>query len=227
MTEEDLETVRDWLRAANIRWGIDGRQRGEQGLPPFRENSWEAGLDRLLLGYAINGEGHVFFNGILPFDDMEGGAALVLGRFLSFCEKLFARTQALARPRCTADWVGAIRDILSDFILADEEGERELLSLIELAGKLGECGAQGGFTGEVGIEVVRYWLEERLGQSERGFGFLTGGVTFCAMLPMRSIPFSVVALIGMDDGAFPRKNRPQGFDLMAKSPRRGDRSQRD
>src|SRR6185369_14812375 len=60
-----------------------------------------------------------------------------------------------------------------------------------------------------------------------GFGLLTGGVTFCAMLPMRSIPFQVVALIGMDDGAFPRRNPPQGFDLMARSPRRGDRSLRD
>lgn len=227
MSGDDLETVRDWLRAANIRWGIDARQRGEQGLPPFRENSWEAGLDRLLLGYAINGEGRSFFNGILPFDDMEGGVALVLGRFLSFCEKLFAGTRALARPRGTSEWVQTIRDLLNDFMLADEEGEREMLSLADLAGKLGECGTQGGFKGEVGIEVVRYWLEERLGQSERGFGFLTGGVTFCAMLPMRSIPFSVVALIGMDDGAFPRRNRPQGFDLMAQSPRRGDRSQRD
>ncbi|HBG08077.1 MAG: exodeoxyribonuclease V subunit gamma [Geobacteraceae bacterium GWC2_58_44] len=227
MTGEDLESVRDWLRAANIRWGIDAGQRGEQGLPPFRENCWEAGLDRLLLGYAINGEGRSFFNGILPFDEMEGGVALVLGRFLSFCEKIFAGTRDLARPRGTSQWVEAIRNLLADFILPDQDGERELLSLTELAGKLGDCGTQGGFTGEVGIEVVRYWLEERLGQSERGFGFLTGGVTFCAMLPMRSIPFSVVALIGMDDGAFPRKNRPQGFDLMMQSPRRGDRSQRD
>ena len=227
MSGEDLETVRDWLRAVNVRWGIDARQRGEHGLPPFRENSWEAGLDRLLLGYAIDGEGRSFFNGILPFDDLEGGAALVLGRFVTFCEKLFAGTRDLATPRDTAKWVEAIRGLLADFIDPDEEGEREFLSLNDLAGKLGECGAQGGFTGEVGIEVVRYWLEERLGQSERGFGFLTGGVTFCAMLPMRSIPFPVVALIGMDDGAFPRKNRPQGFDLISQSPRRGDRSQRD
>ena len=227
MTGEDLETVRDWLRAANIRWGIDAAQRGEQGLPPFRENSWEAGLDRLLLGYAMNGDGHRFFNGILPFDDLEGGVALVLGRFLSFCEKLFQRSRALAQPRGLAGWVEALREILTDFLLPDEEGERELLALSELSGKLGECAAGGDFAGEVGIEVVRYWLEERLGQSERGFGFLTGGVTFCAMLPMRSIPFQVVALIGMDDGAFPRRNPPQGFDLMARAPRRGDRSPRD
>ncbi|HJV67350.1 MAG TPA: exodeoxyribonuclease V subunit gamma [Geomonas sp.] len=227
LSDEDLETVRDWLRLANIRWGIDAQQRAEQGVPQFRDNSWEAGLDRLLLGYAINGEGRAFFNGILPFDDMEGGVVLVLGRFLSFCEKLFSRTRALARPRGIAAWVGAIRELLDDFIQAGQDGERELHSLTELAGKLGECGELGGFSGEVGIKVVRYWLETRLGQSERGFGFLTGGVTFCAMLPMRSIPFSVVALIGMDDGAFPRRDRPQGFDLIAQSPRRGDRSQRD
>ena len=224
---EELETVRDWLRAANIRWGIDGEQRGAHGLPPFRENSWEAGLERLLLGYAINGEGRSFFNGILPFDDLEGSVALVLGRFLSFCEKLFARCRDLSRARGTAAWVETVRGLLEDFLLPDEDGERELLSLHDLAAKLGECGEKGGFAGEIGIEVVRYWFEEQLGRSERGFGFLTGGVTFCAMLPMRSIPFPVVALIGMDDGAFPRRDRPQGFDLMARAPRRGDKSQRD
>ena len=224
---EDLETVRDWLRAANIRWGIDEEQRSEHGVPPFRENSWSAGLDRLLLGYAMNGEGHGFFNGILPYDDMEGGDAVVLGRFLTFCEKLFARTRDLVRPRAISEWVKALREILEEFILPDQEGERELLSLIEIARRLGECCGEAGFDDEVGIEAVRYWVERQLGKAERGLGFLTGGVTFCAMLPMRSIPFPVVALIGMDDGKFPRGNPAQGFDLTTRSPRRGDQSPRD
>ena len=227
MSGDDLETVRDWLRAANIRWGIDAAQRGEHGVPSFSENSWAAGLDRLLLGYAMNGEGRSFFNGILPFEDMEGGVALVLGRFLSFCEKLFAGTRALARPRSTSEWVVALREILDGFILPDQDGERELLSLIEIAKKIGAQGSQAEFQGEVGIEVVRYWVEQRLGSSERGLGFLTGGVTFCAMLPMRSIPFPVVALIGMDEGQFPRRNQAQGFDLMTRERRSGDRSPRD
>ena len=45
--------------------------------------------------------------------------------------------------------------------------------------------------------------------------FLTGGVTFCAMVPMRSIPFDVVCLVGMNDGSFPRTRQPASFDLMA------------
>jgi exodeoxyribonuclease V gamma subunit len=227
MSGDDLETVRGWLRATNIRWGIDEKQRAEEHLPAFRENSWEAGLDRLLLGYAINGEGREFFNGILPFDDLEGGVAVVLGRFVSFCEKIFAHTRGLTKPRQTALWEEALRDLLTEFILPDQDGERELLSLMDLARKLRECGERGDFKGEVGIEVVRYWLEEQLGQADSGFGFLTGGVTFCAMVPMRTIPFPVVGLIGMDDGAFPKADRKQSFDRMAQKPRPWDRSKRD
>jgi exodeoxyribonuclease V gamma subunit len=37
----------------------------------------------------------------------------------------------------------------------------------------------------------------------------------------------VVCLIGMNDGAFPRMQRPPGFDLIARRRRPGDRSQRD
>jgi exodeoxyribonuclease V gamma subunit len=34
-------------------------------------------------------------------------------------------------------------------------------------------------------------------------------------------------MVGMNSGAFPREDRPLGFDLMAKDPRPGDRSRRD
>ncbi|MBJ6726972.1 exodeoxyribonuclease V subunit gamma [Geomesophilobacter sediminis] len=227
LASADLETVRDWLRRTNIRWGIDADQRGRHGLPPFKENSWEAGLDRLLLGYAANGAGRRFFRDILPFDDMEGGDALVLGRFLEFCETLFSFCRKLEAPRRVTGWAQELREGIAALLESDEDGERELVSLRELLDDLEKDLAAAAFDGEIGIEAIRYWLQERLGEAERGFGFLTGGVTFCAMLPMRSIPFPVVCLIGMNDGAFPRRNRPSGFDLIAAEPRRGDRSLRD
>jgi len=43
---------------------------------------------------------------------------------------------------------------------------------------------------------------------------------------MRSIPFKVVCLVGMDMDAFPRESKTVSFDLMAKNPRIGDRSRR-
>jgi exodeoxyribonuclease V gamma subunit len=55
---------------------------------------------------------------------------------------------------------------------------------------------------------------------------MAGGVTFCSMLPMRTIPFKVVCLIGMNHDAYPRESRQLTFDLIARAPRPGDRSRR-
>jgi exodeoxyribonuclease V gamma subunit len=85
---------------------------------------------------------------------------------------------------------------------------------------------QSGFDGKLCAGVLRAHLEEALQEAGFASGFITGGVTFCAMLPMRSIPFRVVCLIGLDDAAYPRQTAAPGFDLMKESPRPGDRSRR-
>lgn len=36
-------------------------------------------------------------------------------------------------------------------------------------------------------------------------------------MPMRSIPFRVVCLLGMNDGVYPRQLAPLGFDLMSQN----------
>ncbi|RYZ06862.1 MAG: hypothetical protein EOO24_11405 [Comamonadaceae bacterium] len=57
--------------------------------------------------------------------------------------------------------------------------------------------------------------------------FMTGGVSFCTLMPMRAIPFRVVCLLGMNDGDFPRPAVRADFDLMQGDWRPGDRSRRD
>ena len=79
---------------------------------------------------------------------------------------------------------------------------------------------------EIHLRVIRSYLGHALDLAGLGFGFITGGVTFCAMLPMRSIPFKIICLLGMDGSAYPRQSKLLGFDLMAKYPKRGDRSRR-
>ncbi len=55
---------------------------------------------------------------------------------------------------------------------------------------------------------------------------MSGGVTFCTMLPMRSIPFKIICLLGMNNDAYPRESRHLSFDLIAQHPMPGDRSRR-
>ena len=44
---------------------------------------------------------------------------------------------------------------------------------------------------------------------------------------MRSVPYAVVCLLGMDEGAFPRSTEGLGFDLIRRQRRIGDRNPRD
>ena len=84
-----------------------------------------------------------------------------------------------------------------------------------------------GFTEPIHVETLVPEIAREIDEAAAPSGFLSAGVTFCAIVPMRSIPFRVVCLLGMNDGAFPRIARPPGFDLTTREPRRGDRSRRD
>ena len=56
---------------------------------------------------------------------------------------------------------------------------------------------------------------------------MRGGITFCSMVPMRSLPFKVICLLGLNDGDFPRNTKAAAFDLIARHPQKGDRARRD
>ncbi|TLU58188.1 MAG: exodeoxyribonuclease V subunit gamma [Chlorobium sp.] len=223
--EDELEIIRGWIEKSGIRWGMDEESRRERELPAYRENSWKAGIDRLLLGYAMPDENRLF-NGILPYDDLAGSLAETLGKFAEFVNQIDFFLKSLERPRSLDEWRTAFQALLSDFISPELSSEREYATIAAVGEQIGEIAESSAFSGEIGAAVMFSWLKAHLEQKEQGLGFMTGGITFCAMLPMRSIPFRVVALVGMNDSAFPRQNRPNGFDLIALEPRRGDRSLR-
>jgi len=222
----DLDQIRSWLEELRVRWGMDEDEREREGFPRYRENSWRAGLDRLLLGYAMPEE-NALFDGILPFDDMEGDGPERAGKLIRFVELLHGLVENLDRQRTLTEWEVLCREILADFFLPGEDESQELSFLTAHFDSLRTLPELTDFHGAIGLPVFRSWLHSAIERQERGLGFLTGGVTFCAMLPMRSIPFRVIVLLGMNDSSFPRQSRPTGFDLIVREPRRGDRSLRD
>jgi exodeoxyribonuclease V gamma subunit len=226
LSSEALETVRKWISETRIRWGIDERHKAELGLPPFHENTWTAGLDRLLLGFAMPGHEERLFSGILPYDPIEGEETRSLGAFTEFVEKLFERATSLGEPKTLESWQEELAAVLDDFFDPGEESDREMPLIRRMLDDLVKTGAASLFDEKVPLQVVRSYLERTLDQTGFGLGFMTGGVTFCAMLPMRSIPFRVICLLGMDSEAYPRQSNPLGFDYMARYPKRGDRSRR-
>ncbi len=225
LSEGELDTISRWVREAQIRWGIDGAHRARFGLPATHEHTWRFGLERLVLGYALPARYERLFAHILPYDEIEGSLGETLGRFASFAEAAIALDAAFARPRPLAQWAELMNGLLERFFDPPEDRSYELEAVRGAINGLHADARAARFDSALPLPVVKAALRERL--ESPGRAFLSGGVTFCAMVPMRSLPFEVVCMIGMNDGAFPRIQRPFGFDLMASAFRKGDRSRRD
>ncbi len=222
----DLSLIRDWLQQTGVRWGVDAEDRRAFDVPGTAEHSWRAGLERLLLGYALPGGGRHFWSDILPYDPVEGGATQVLGRLQRFADGLFALRTEVAEARSLAEWTQCIQAWLERFFAPVETQAEELQDVRSALERISAHAAQAGFSAPVPLTVVRSALNQTLSQHTGSAGFFAGGVTFATMVPMRSIPFEVVCLIGMNHGSYPRPHRPVDFDLMITHYRKGDRSRR-
>jgi exodeoxyribonuclease V gamma subunit len=227
LAEDDLELVRHWVEEVRIRWGRDEQQRAGLGLPAWRENTWRHGMERLLLGYAMAGKDGSLFQNILPCDDIEGNPGEVLGRFAEFVECLFATLDSLKPCRRLDEWAATFRAILNRLFEIGDGEAAEFQAVGLCLEKLAGATQKTGFDRPVGLAVVLEQLNRDLAQDYFGAGYLTGGVTFCALKPMRSIPAKVICLLGMNDRSFPRTSPQLSFDLMAQQPQLGDRSSRE
>ncbi len=222
--EADVALVRDWVRDVGICWGLDAASRARLGLPATADHTWRMGLDRLLLGYALP-EATVY-GGVLPFPEIEGVASRTAGRLAGLVEALAAAQGDLCRPRPVSEWADTLRRLLEDFLLAEETEQSDLAAVSLAIGRIAADAAEAGFDEPVSVAVMRNALEAALPDAGSTARFRTGRVTFCALVPLRSVPFKVICLLGMND-AFPRVRRAPGFDLLCADTRPGDRSRRE
>lgn len=222
LTETDLDLIKHWLQDTHVRWGKSAKHKQELGLPELSENTWQATLDRLLMGYAV-GSDQEFVDDVLPYRDIEGSSALALGGLCDFMQLLFKASDALKQAKPLKKWSVQLYAYADQLLSAAEPVERQQLN--ELLAELSDPFAHVHHD-EVELPVIISWLEGMVSERKSANGFLRGQLTFCSMLPMRSIPFKVIALLGMNDGEFPKIDRHPSFDLLARNFRKGDRSHR-
>jgi exodeoxyribonuclease V gamma subunit len=252
VSESDVQTLQVWLATAGVRWGLDAAHRQLWGMPQgtlgLAQNTWAFGLRRLLLGYALgNGssswpvpgldEGDAsgavsetdgLWQGTLAQPALTGLSAPLMASVLDWLQATTETLATLSQPQTPAQWGQTLTQLVQRFFApADESDERTITRVLEpLHAWLDACEAAGLDT-PLPLEVVReHWLSQiEVGSlQQRFFG---GGVQFGTLMPMRSIPFAVIVLLGMNDGAYPRVQAARDFDLMASSWRAGDRSRRE
>ncbi len=220
-----------WLDRCRVAWGLDGAMKQEFAAAPVDEHSFAFGIDRMAAGLLFGREepDTLLDGAILPADPVTGPDAECLGALSALLEVLRDWRASAHRSRPLTAWSQQLRDWLERLFVVDptDDGEREALSAVmQLAARLGEESRDAGVQPEVDWTVVREVLKQELEGIPERQAFLAGGITFCGMVPQRAIPFEVIAMLGLNDGDYPRQRAESGLDLMQRYPRLGDRDNR-
>ena len=233
LADADVSALREALRTVHAHWGLDTpMQREIIGAPAGATggteagHTWQSALRRLFLGVAMAAQ-DAPVHGIVPAPLFEGQAAAALGHLQAFIDRLAHWRKALATARAPVDWVRTVHGLTDD--LLDPAGPDDEAALEQLAAALGDFEretGEGGFDGPLSLVVFRDDLLNRLATPDGRGRLFDGRITIGALTPMRSAPFRLIAVVGMNSDAFPRSQSVSGFDLLAQAPRPGDRSRR-
>jgi exodeoxyribonuclease V gamma subunit len=223
--DDELSRIEDWVSDSGIRWGLDAEHRAPFKLAALDAGTWRAGLDRLLLGVTMTEQ---LVGGVLALDDVDSGAIDLAGRLVELVDRLAATLDALTTPQPIDAWCDAIAtgaDALTATTAGDAWQRAELQRVLDdvLAGATID-----GVVNTTVLELpeVRALLADHLAGRPTRANFRTGHLTVCTLMPMRSVPHRVVCLLGLDDGAFPRRTARDGDDLILDDPHIGDRDPR-
>ena len=220
-TDDELERIRDWVARSGVRWGIDSATRRPFGLDSVAQNTWQAGLDRVLLGVTTSEDEPVWLDRALPLDDVDSSDIDLAGRLAELLDRLEDVLAALSGEHPAGHWIDTLAGALD---LLTETDPADAWQLAQARRELAEAG-EGGVA-PIRLADVRALMTDRLGGRPTRANFRTGNLTVCTLVPMRSVPHRVVVLLGLDDGVFPRTAGMDGDDVLARDPCVGERDVR-
>ncbi len=229
----DKEKVRALVDKANIRFGIDKPEK--DGKDETRFVSWDFGLKKLTLGYAMLTDNLYDMpgeeSGLYPFKDIEGKSGQELFRLISFVSDLKSITAAKKETRTLAEWREFVTAGVLEKMIRIENSDKPDLALIyyRLNSQSGAEKLKDDNDNPLKVEFRVFWKSIKTSlMSEPGeFGFNSGKVTFSSYLAARGLPAGVMAFLGLNSSVFPRRDSPYGFDLISKYPESGDRNKKE
>jgi exodeoxyribonuclease V gamma subunit len=221
-----------WLGRARVAWGIDGAARASFGVPPIAAHTFAWGLSRMIAGF-VHGDdrGGVELPppGLLPVDGIDAAGAVALGALDRVLVAVDALRREAGEPRPASAWFARLQSVFDAFVAVDpdDRAAEEANSLLRrhlqaLSREVADAACDPTLDFAGARDALRARLDGDAGRAP----FLPGAIAFCGMVPQRAVPYRVVAVLGLDDGAFPRARGDGGLDPMARHPRLGDRDPR-
>lgn len=229
-SQNDLLQIRSWVQQSGTHWGQSAAHcnellQGDHGDCQLVDSSpmgtWQHSASRLLMALAIepsglNDQAHPF---VAPIDELDTTQIDLLGKWIDLLNTL----QRDLKPLFTGgkmellQWTTYLENLKDKYFQSDLTNKENTKFDLMLSSHLQVLSAAANFVKNerYSFDSVYFQLEKALlSESSPYREAHLQGVRFCSLLPMRAVPAKVVVLMGMEEGAFPRKEIPFSLDEL-------------
>ncbi|MDZ7806797.1 MAG: exodeoxyribonuclease V subunit gamma [Gracilimonas sp.] len=218
--DDDISLLEEWINANRIYRGV-----GESFNTPF---TWKKGLNQLFVGFTMAPDFLEVYRGLVPTVDSTSGEELKLAAsFSKFIHALLDCLSEVKTNKTPKEWLGFTKRLVETLLVTPDTNDNGSSGLLRTLTKLIDQLEYTTSKEIVPYNVIKNWLKKQINTNRSASGRFGQGITVSTYVPYRSVPFNFIAVLGMNEGVFPRRTVRPEFDLIYKEPQTGDRIQSD
>jgi exodeoxyribonuclease V gamma subunit len=228
LVSADFNEIRQWIEDSGIHWGETADHRNEllsrahctdSMVEESSAGTWDYGMGRLLTALAVtlrnSRDVHLDF---APCEGVDFSRSELLGKWILLIHSLRDDLAPLHdQSRLTMnDWAGYLDCLLESYFQPDLEDVHSRCEWDDLRAQFDVLRASARAFKEtefsfisVGVHLNGLFRSPGAGIREHRLN----AVQFSSMLPLRCVPSKVVALLGMQEGNFPRQKQESSLNL--------------
>ena len=215
----DIEQLHEWFIDSGVRWGLSEEQRAALGFSANGSiHTFAFGLKRMLLGLATGAmeltDPLQEIQDIEPMTSVSGLEAQILGRFDDLLQGLQNWWSWCQQPVKASEWISRYQQLLDQFFKSTNNEESVVLQALSRSLiSWGEALMTAQYDEVLHSSVAHAAWADHIQITPQKQRLLASGVTFCSIKSLRTVPFKVICMVGMNEGDFPTRQPSQDFDL--------------
>ena len=216
---DERDRLAELASEAAVRWGIDGQHRQRFGLSTA-QNTWQAGVQRLLLGAALGDESVATVRTVTPVDDVDSSTVTAIGGLAELVSRVGRFVRESETRRTPVQWAAVLRELVDGLTQVPFE---DTWQQTQLWGVLAAWERHAGQTAQsVGLRDALAMLDDEFAGQPARPAWGNGAMIVASPSDAAGVPHRVVCLVGLDEASFPRRILADGDDLLAREPQPGE-----